>query len=69
MGIMQVSQPFIENAVKTSGLEDFGGNTFKQGLEALISSLNNDLDLAEGTAGYFQQVITQILVNRLQVTS
>jgi uncharacterized protein YneF (UPF0154 family) len=68
MGIKLVSQPFIENAVKTSGLEDFGGDTFKQGLEALISSLNNDLDLAEGTAGYFQQVITQILVNRLQVT-
>ncbi len=68
MGIKLVSQPFIENAVKTSGLEDFGGDTFKPGLEALINSLNNDLDLAEGTAGYFQQIITQILVNRLQVT-
>ena len=68
MGIKLVSQPFMENAVKTSGLEDFGGDTFKQGLEVLIDSLNNDLDLAEGTAGYFQQMITQILVNRLQVT-
>lgn len=68
MGIKLLSQPFIDNAVNTSGLEDFGGDTFKQGLEALISSLNNDLDLAEGTAGYFQQMITQTLVNRLQVT-
>lgn len=62
------SQPFMENAIKTTGLEDFGGDTFKQGLEALIYSLNNDLILAKGTTGYFQQVITQVLVNRLQVT-
>jgi hypothetical protein len=68
MGITLESQLFIENAVKISGLEDFGGDTFEQGLEALINSLNNDLDLTEGTAGYFQQSITQILVNRLQVT-
>ncbi len=68
MGIKLESQPFIENAVKTSGLADFGGDTFKPGLEALIKSLNTDLDLAEGTAGYFQQMITQILINRLQVT-
>ena len=68
MGIKLVSQSFIEHAVKTSGLEDFGGDTFKLGLDALISSLNNDLDLSEGTAAYFQQTITQILVNRLQVT-
>ncbi len=68
MGIKLSSQQFIENAAETAGLADFGGNTFKEGLEALIDSLNTDLDLGEGTAGYFQQVITQILVNRLQVT-
>jgi hypothetical protein len=33
-----------------------------------VDSLNTDLELGEGTAGYFQQMITQILVNRLQVT-
>ena len=68
MGIKLMSQPMIENAVRISGLEDFGGDTYHLGLEALISSLNNDLELAEDTAGYFQQVITQILVNRLEVT-
>ncbi len=68
MEIKLAAQPFIENAVKTTGLEDFGGDTFRQGMDALIDSLNNDLDLTEGTTGYFEQVITQILVNRLQVT-
>ncbi|WDP90238.1 MAG: sulfotransferase [Desulfobacter sp.] len=68
MGIKILSQPLMERAIKTAGLEDFGGNTFEQGLEALIGSLNSDLNLNEGTAGYFQQLITQILINRLQVT-
>ena len=67
MSITLVSRPLMENAVQASGLEDFGEQTFKEGLEALIHSLNNDLDLGEGTAGYFQQLIIQILVNRLQV--
>ncbi len=31
MGIKLVSQPLIEKAVKTCGLEDFGGDTFKLG--------------------------------------
>jgi len=68
LGIKLSSEQFLEHAVETSGLEDFGGDTFQEGLEALVDSLNKDLDLEEGTAGYFQQAITQILVNRLQVT-
>jgi len=68
MGIKLAPQPFMENAVQTAGLVDFGGESFRQGLEALVGSLNTDLELGEGTAGYFQQMITQILVNRLQVT-
>ncbi len=68
MGIKLASQPLMDSAVEASGLDDFGGRTFEPGLEALIESLNNDLDLAEGVAGFFQQVITQIFINRLQVT-
>ena len=68
MGIKLSSQQFIEDAIKTARLTDFGGDTFKEGLGALIDSLNTDLDLGEGTAGYFQQMIGQILINRLQVT-
>lgn len=68
MGMKLESQPFIDNAVQMSGLKDFGGDTYRQGLESLIDSLNNDLNLTEDTAGYFQQMIIQILVNRLKVT-
>lgn len=55
MGIKLVSQPLIEKAVKTCGLEDFGGDTFKLGLEALIRSLNNDLDLTEALPDIFNR--------------
>lgn len=68
MGIKLASRALIENALEVSGLEDFGGQSFEAGLDALIHSLNTDIDLAEGTAGYFQQVISQLLLNRLEVT-
>lgn len=68
MGIHFSPQPFISQARQAAGLQDFGGSSFEQGLHALIDSLNRDLDLAEPTAGYFQQLITQILINRLDVT-
>ena len=49
-------------------MEDLGGQTYKEGLGVLIYSLNNDIELAEGTAGYFQDQIIQLLVNRIEVT-
>jgi len=58
----------IKQARGTTGLNDFGGDTFKDGLDALIYSLNNDLNMSEMTAGNFQGVITQLLVNRLEIT-
>ncbi len=68
MTIQLSSEPLVEQAVQTAQTDDFGGWTFKPGLDALIDSLNHDLDLSEGTAGYFQAVITQVLINRLEVT-
>jgi len=67
MAIKLSSKKLISAAMEIAKLEDFGGDTFKEGLDALIYSLNNDLDMSEMTAGYFQGFITQILINRLQV--
>jgi hypothetical protein len=61
------SKYFISQAMGKTGLEDFGGQTFEEGLGALIYSLNNDIDLNDGTAAYFQNQILQILINRLEV--
>ena len=58
---------FICRAMEKTGLEDFGGRTFEEGLGALIHSLNHDIDLNEGSAAYFHNQILQLLINRLEV--
>lgn len=68
MGIELASEDFISEAMRTTALDDFGGQTFEEGLNALIDSLNTDLELSEGTADYFCSQILQILINRLEVT-
>ena len=68
MGITLHAPDFIAQAVEKAGSEDFGGRTFEAGLDALIHSLNTDIDLAEGTADYFRNQILQLLVNRIEVT-
>ncbi len=68
MGTELLSKTFIDHAREKTGLEDFGGRTFESGLDALVDSLNHDLDLSEMTAGYFGQIISQVLINRLEIT-
>ncbi len=67
MSITVASEPSIELAIQATGLEDFSGTSFKNGLEALIHSLNTEVTLGEATASYFNQTIYGTLVNRLQV--
>jgi len=68
MGIKFSPKPLIDQAVDVTGLNDFNGRSFEEGLNALIHSLNHDLDMGELTAGYFQNVILGTLTNRLAVT-
>lgn len=67
MAIKFSSGSFINQAVDATGLDDFSGRTFETGLQALVDSLNNNLDLGEGTAAYFQGTILGLLTNRLSV--
>ncbi len=66
MGNQLSSATLLEESVQKMGLHDFSSHTFKEGLEALIHSLNSDIDLGEGTAAYFKQTIQGLLTNRLQ---
>lgn len=68
MGAKLSSPLCIDQAIEATGLEDFDGRTFETGLDALVDSLNHDLDLGESTASYFQHTILGVLTNRLQVT-
>ena len=68
MEITLASQALIDQAMEKTGLADFGGQSFTEGLNVLIDSLNNDIDLPAGTAAFFQKQILEILINRLEVT-
>lgn len=68
MGIKLNAEDLVTRVMEETGLEDFGGRTFEEGLGVFVGSLNNDVDLTEGTAGFFQQQIQQILMNRLEIT-
>jgi hypothetical protein len=67
MGIALSAENCIAHAMEMCGLDDFGGRTFEEGLGVLVESLNENIDFPEAAAGYFQSVIEQLLVNRLQV--
>ncbi len=67
MSYTLVADPLIKTAKATTGLKDFDGDAWKEGLDALIYSLNNDISLNEGNFGHFQGVIIQLLVNRLEI--
>ncbi len=54
-------------ARKVAESDDFGGDSFTEGLEVLIKSLENDVELYEPTREYYRGLIIQILVNRLNV--
>ncbi len=61
------SEMLINQAKEATGLEDFGGDTWKLGLETLVHSLNTDMELNEGCYNQFSMMLTQVLVNRLEV--
>ncbi len=67
MNYVLTSEMLIKKAVKTTGLEDFGEDTWQPGLEALVHSLNTDMEPNEGCFNYFFAVISQVLANRLEV--
>ncbi|MCG8686037.1 MAG: sulfotransferase [Desulfobacterales bacterium] len=68
MTIKLSADQLIAQAIEKTGSDNFGGNSYKQGLEAFVSSLNNDIALTEGPAGYFSGQIIQLLVNRVEIT-
>ena len=62
------SQAMMDEAVQSTGLNDFGEIPFADGLEVLVDALNAQKDLYDNTIHYLQTKMTQILANRLQIT-
>jgi len=54
-------------AVAQTGLEDFGDDSFREGLELLLASLRNEARLNAQGEGYIYARIVTALSQRLQV--
>jgi len=64
---MESYRSLIEAAQRQTGLEDFGGDTFREGLEILVQSLNAEARLnAAGEAALRERILLH-LTQRLQV--
>lgn len=61
-----IAEQFIEDARKATGLDDFGGDSFREGLEILLGDVNADNRPDELNARLRGQVM-QSLTNRLKI--
>jgi len=57
----------IEAAIKTTGHSDFGGETFRQGLEILCADINADSERPAEKVAMNAGMYTKILIDRLNV--
>ncbi len=57
----------VAQAVEQTGLEDFGGSSFREGLDLLIDSLDGEADLTELGQEILGLRLRMLLVNRLRV--
>lgn len=64
---MESPENYMELAQSETGLTDFGGDSFKEGLELLIYSLNNESNLNAMGENLFHNRILSSLKNRLQI--
>ena len=59
----------VDAARAQTGLEDFGGDSYREGLECLVASLRDEAQLSELGEAAIANLITNALVNRLRVTA
>ncbi|HEV3134580.1 MAG TPA: hypothetical protein VG348_07745 [Acidimicrobiia bacterium] len=62
------TEQLIETACEQTGLDDFGADTFRLGLDRLVDGLNNESHLNEVGEVMAPMTVLGHLTNRLQVT-
>ena len=63
---MEIEQ-LIDTACERAGSDDFGGDTWREGLEVLVQSLNTEALLNEMGVGAMTDQIVGYLLNRLRI--
>lgn len=67
MGRILVTDQLIDNARAATGLDDFGGNSFREGLDILVADINRDTDRPDASVAINEGMLTKALVDRLKV--
>lgn len=65
---MASADELIERACKEVALEDFGGTSYREGLQVFVASLDGEAALSEIGVAALEAQVTTNLVNRLRVT-
>ncbi len=65
---MLSTDALIEEATATTGLADFGGTSWQEGFELLVTSLNEEAALTTGGEQIMEVRIGMLLANRLRIT-
>jgi hypothetical protein len=61
------TETLLEAAFNETGLTDYGGTTWREGLERLVDSLNQEATLTEGGEQILAMRLGMLLANRLRV--
>lgn len=64
---MTLINAFERRAVAETGLEDFNGESYREGLERLISAVDCEARLSQKGQDAFEKMVHKALVNRLEV--
>ena len=64
---MKSIETFEKRAMAESGLEDFGGESYREGLERLVSAAQKEARLSPNGQAAFEQMVHKSLINRLEV--
>jgi hypothetical protein len=59
--------PLVEAACQRAGADDFGADTWQEGLDVLLGALNSEAQLNELGRGVFTDQIVGYLANRLEI--
>jgi hypothetical protein len=61
------AEPFVEEARRSTGLSDFGGDGWREAFEVLLRSINDEAQLSQAGLEMFNGWVLRRLTNRLRV--
>lgn len=67
MGRQLNSEQLIEAATQATGLSDFGGDSFREGLDIIVADVNTDTERPDASVEMNAGMFTKILIDRLNV--